>query len=59
MRRIFVSYDGQIINAGYIIEKMRDAIEKTGINVDDLGEYEALTVAANVAGKTVPELLGI
>lgn len=60
MRKMWVSYEGQVINVNPIIEKMREAIEKTmGVSVDEMGEYEALLAAANVAGKSIPELLGI
>lgn len=60
MKRMWVSYEGQLIEAGSIVEKLRDTIkEKMGICIDDLGEYEALNVAAQVVNKTVPELLGI
>ena len=59
MRRLWISYEGQLIEAGSIIEKARGLIEKMGINLDDLGEYEALSVAAKATGKTIPEFLGI
>lgn len=60
MRKIWVSYEGTVINAGHIIEKLADTIkEKMGVDVNDLGEYEALFVASQVTGKSVPELLGI
>ena len=60
MKRIWISYEGQVINAGHIVEKLRDAIkEKIGVDVDTMDEYEALFAASQVTGKTVPELLGI
>lgn len=59
MRRMWISYEGQLIEAGSIIEKARDLIEKMGIDLDSLGEYEALSVAAQATGKTVPEFLGV
>ena len=59
MRRFWVSWNGVNVEAGSIVEKSRDLIEKMGVNLDELGEYEALLLAANVQQKTVPELLGI
>lgn len=59
MRKVWLSWNGQIVEAGSIIEKSRDLIEKMGVKLEDLGEYEALLLAANVQNKTVPELLGI
>lgn len=60
MRKIWISYEGTVINAGSIIEKLRDTIkEKMGVDVDEMGEYEALFAAAQVTNKSVPELLGI
>ena len=60
MRKIWISYEGTVINAGNIIEKLRDTIkEKMGVDVDEMGEYEALFAAAQVTNKSVPELLGI
>lgn len=60
MKKMWISYEDQVINVNPIIEKLRDTIkEKMGVDVDEMGEYEALFAAANVAGKTVPELLGI
>ena len=60
MKRMWVSYEGQLIEAGHIVEKLRDTIkEKMGICIDDLSEYEALNVAAQATNKTIPELLGI
>ena len=59
MRSFWISWNGQSIEAGSIVEKSRDIIEKMGVNLDELGEYEALLLAANVQNKTVPELLGI
>lgn len=60
MRKVWISYEGTVINAGNIIEKLRDTIkEKMGVDVDEMGEYEALFAAAQVTNKSVPELLGI
>ena len=58
MRRFWISCNGQLVEAGSIVEKSRDLIEKMGIKLDDLDEYESVLLAANVQNKTVPELLG-
>ena len=59
MKKMWLSWNGQVVEVGSIIEKSRDAIEKMGVKLDDLGIYEALLLAANVNNKTVPELIGI
>ena len=51
MRRFWISWNGQNIEAGSIVEKSRDIIEKMGVKLDELGEYEALLLAANVQNK--------
>lgn len=58
MRKIYVTFNGSRIDAGSIIEKSRDAIEKMGVDLDKIDDTAALFLAANVQQKTVPELLG-
>lgn len=58
MKKFWLSFNGQQIELSSIIEKSRDAIEKIGIDPDKIEGYEALFVAAQATGKTVPELCG-
>lgn len=58
MRKIMVTYRGVTVDAGSIIEKCRDTIEKMGVKLDDLDDEAALFMAANVKQQTIPEFLG-
>ena len=58
MRKMFVSWNGEIREVSSIVEKFKDVIEKMGINLVDVHDpTEALLLASNASGNTVPELL--
>lgn len=58
-KSVYVTINGQVINAKSAIEKVEDAIKKMGVDLDRIDDTQALFLAANVSGKTVPEFLGI
>lgn len=59
MRNIKVTWNGELINAGRMVEKVRNDIEKLGVKLDDLTDEQALLMAANVKQMTIPEFLGV
>ena len=59
MRKMWTSFNGNLVEASSIVEKFKDAIEKMGIDLDKIHDPgEALLLASNVSGLTVPELMG-
>ena len=58
-KSVYVTINGQVINAKSAIEKVEDAIKKMGVDLGRIDDTQALFLAANVSGKTVPEFLGI
>lgn len=59
MRHIMITFNGEVIDAGHMVEKTRDAIKKMGVQLEDLTDEQAVLLAANVKGMSVPEFLGV
>ena len=59
MRKMWASWNGNIVEVSSIVEKFRNTIEKMGVDLDKIHDPdEALLLASNASGLTVPELMG-
>lgn len=60
MRKLWTSWNGEIINVDRIVEKFEDGIKKLGVELNDLHDpTDALFLASQASGLTIPELMEI
>lgn len=60
MRKLWCSWNGEIISIDRIVEKFADGIKKIGVEPNDLHDpSDALFLASQVSGLSVPELMEI
>lgn len=58
MRKLWASWNGEIVNIDRIVEKFEDGIKKLGVELKDLHDpTDALFLASQVSGLTIPELM--